>query len=133
MFLGKNKGFIPAFNKIFKICWWFIAFLSHKLSGLNQHSFISSQFCRSEVWTALWGYMLSFSKGWNQSVGETELLPGGSREKSVPTFIQVVGGIKLFVVLGLGFLFLCWQSASGTRSSERLPAFLGSWLSLSSS
>lgn len=80
----------------------------HKLSGLEQHPFISFTVLKSRHDVArlsAHGLKIGIKISW------ADLPSGSSEEESTSKFIQVVCRISFFVIVGLGALYPCVLSA----------------------
>ena len=71
---------LPIILSVLVVCCGIIN--DHQFSTSKQHPFISSQFCKSEVWHGWLGFLLRVSQGRNQGVGRTKILSGGSGGKN---------------------------------------------------
>lgn len=111
--------------------WYYIAAIAdyHALNGLQQHSFIISLFCRSEIWWAQLVTPLHVLKAYMKlQAGLCSFLEAvGDRASE---FIQVVGRIPFFDTEELRSLFLCWMLGGWGGHTQLVGAtgFFDSWL-----
>lgn len=97
---------LALFNYVWDFCCCVIK--DHKLRGLNQHPFLSTEFRRSEV---QYGRTGSSRKGQVKMLGVLCFFLEALRQSSASQFLPAVARIQFLTVVELRFSFPYWLSA----------------------